>query len=106
MEEFQNSLDEVVKCIKESKEYKNCIDLKKKMDTNEDIKRIVKEIKIKQKEYIKTNDLNIKNRLDELEKELDSIPIYHIYLSNLEKVNEMINYVKDELNEYFDLLLN
>lgn len=99
-------LDEVVSVIKNSKEYKTCIDLKKQMDDNEDINSLVKKIKILQKKYIRTNDKDIKSELDSLEKELNEIPIYHIYMDNLEKVNEMINYVKDELNDYFDLLLN
>lgn len=99
-------LDEVVKVIKDSKEYKTCIDLKKQMESNEDINSLVKKIKILQKKYIRTNDKSIKLELDNLEKELNEIPIYHIYIENLEKVNDMINYVKDELNNYFDLLLN
>ena len=99
-------LDEVVKVIKDSKEYKTCIDLKKQMESNEDINSLVKKIKVLQKKYIRTNDKDIKLELDNLEKELNEIPIYHIYMENLEKVNDMINYVKDELNNYFDLLLN
>ena len=76
------------------------------MDSNEDIKSLVRNIKSLQKKYINTNNINIKKELDMLEKQLEEIPIYHIYLQNLEKVNEMINYTKDELNNYFDLLLN
>ena len=106
MEEFYNNLDIVVSTIKDSKEYKKCIKLKKEMDSNEEITSIVKEIKKLQKKYINTNDSNIKKELDELENKLEEIPIYHIYLENLEKVNYMINYVKDELNDYFDKLLN
>lgn len=99
-------LDEVVNTIKNSKEYKTCIDLKKQMNSNEDINELVKKIKTLQKKYIRTNDKDIKLELDSLEKELNEIPIYHIYLDNLDKVNQMIDYVKDELNNYFDLLLN
>ena len=106
MEELNKSLDEVVNSIKESKEYKKCIELKNKMDSNDEINLLVKEIKLKQKKYIKSNDLNIKKELDILEEKLNNIPIYHIYLENLEVVNNMINYVKDELNDYFDKLLN
>jgi len=106
MEELNKSLDEVVDCIKNSKEYKKCIELKKQMDTNSEVNSLVKEIKIKQKKYIKSNDSNILKELNELEERLNNIPIYHIYLENLEIVNNMINYVKDELNDYFYNLLN
>lgn len=106
MEELSRSLDEVVDCIKNSKEYKKCLELKEKMNTNDEINSLVKEIKIKQKKYIKNNDSNILEELKLLEDRLNNIPIYHIYLENLEIVNTMINYVKDELNDYFYNLLN
>ena len=106
MEELNNNIDDVVNTIKNSKEYKKCIELKKQMDSNEEITHLVKEIKIKQKKYIRNNDSNILNELKELENRLNEIPIYHIYLENLEIVNNMISYVKDELNDYFYLLLN
>lgn len=106
MEELNRNLDEVVNCIKNSKEYKKCIELKEKMDSNDEINSLVKEIKLKQKKYIRSNDSNILEELKLLEDKLNNIPIYHIYLENLEEVNNMINYVKDELNDYFDKLLN
>jgi len=89
-------LDEVVNTIKNSKEYKTCIELKSKMDSNEDINSLVKEIKKLQKKYINTNDSNIKMKLDELENRLNEIPIYHIYLDNLENTSTM--YIVDENN--------
>ncbi len=106
MEKLNKSIDEVVLCIKNSKEYRKCILLKEKMKDNHEINSLVKEIKLKQKKYIKTNDSNILSELNELEERLNCIPIYHVYTENLEKVNYYINYVKDELNEYFDNLLN
>lgn len=106
MDELNKSLDEVVDSIKNSKEYQKCIELKKQMDSNEEVNSLVKEIKLKQKKYIRSNDPNILSELSELEDRLNNIPIYHVYLENLEKVNDMINYVKDELNDYFDGLLN
>lgn len=106
MEKLNKSLDEVVDCIKNSKEYKKCIKLKEQMKSNDEINSLVKEIKLKQKKYIRSNDSNILSELKELEERLNCIPIYHIYTENLEKVNNMINYVRDELNDYFDKLLN
>ena len=106
MEKLNSRIDEVVDCIKESKEYKKCLELKEKMKSNDEINSLVKEIKLKQKKYIKTNDSNILSELNELEERLNCVPIYHVYTENLEKVNYMINYVKDELNDYFDKLLN
>ena len=85
-------LDEVVNTIKNSKEYKTVIELKEKMNSNEDINSLVKKIKILQKKYIRTNDKNIKLELDSLEKKLNEIPIYHIYMENLEN-GEKLYYI-------------
>ena len=106
MEEVTKALGEVVSCIKESKEYQNCITLKKQMDENEEIKELVKKVKEYQKKYIRNQDENIKKELDILEKQLEEIPLYTVYLQNLEVINEKIEYVKDSLNDYFDQLLN
>ena len=106
MEELNNSLDEVIDYIKNTKEYKMCITLKEQMSDNEKLNNIIKRIKSLQKQYIRTNDSKIKDELTLLEKELNEIPVYVIYNQNLDRVNEMINYVKERLNSYFDQLLN
>ena len=107
MEKLFNKLDEVIECITDSLEYKNCISYKEQMTNNEEITELVKKLKILQKKYVKSNyDSKIKEELDEVTTRLNSIPIYNMYLSNLEKVNYKIEYVKDSLNDYFYNLLN
>lgn len=107
MEKLYKALDEVISCIEESEEYKMCLSLKEKMSTNEEIVSLVEEVKRLQKLYVKKEyDNNIKKELDEVYKKLNEIPIYNIYLNNLEKVNEKIEFVKDNLNDYFYRLLN
>ena len=99
---MNKELDELVSYIKNTSSYKNCISIKKKMDKNEEICSLIDEIKSLQKKYVKSNyDDSIKEELDKLESRLNSIPIYVEYNNNLEKVNEMIELVKDELNDYF-----
>ncbi len=107
MEELYKALDEVINSITESDEYKTCIELKDRMSKNINITDKINKIKKLQKEYVKSNyDFNIKIKLDELNNELISIPIYKIYMDNLEKVNEKIDYLKDSLNDYFYKLFN
>ncbi len=104
---MNKALNDVVDYIKDSNEYKTCLDLKKKMSDNEEVNALVRQVKLLQQKYIKSNyNKEIKKELDEINKRLDDIPIYVIYKQNLEKVNNMINTVKDELNNYFDDLLN
>lgn len=107
MENLYKKLDDVILCIKESNEYKNVIDIKKKMDSNEELKKKINDIKLLQKKYVKCNyDSSVKKDLDKLNDELLEVPIYRIYLENLSVVNEKIEYVKDSLNDYFYNLFN
>lgn len=107
MEKLYKKLDDVILCIKESNEYKNVIDIKKKMDSNEELKKKINDIKLLQKKYVKSNyDSSVKKDLDKLNDELLEVPIYRIYLDNLSVVNEKIEYVKDSLNDYFYNLFN
>ena len=107
MEKFYKALYDVVNCIKESDEYKLCLSIKEDMKDNEEISKLIEDIKSCQKEYVKSNyDESIKVRLDELNEKLLSIPIYSVYNDNLKIVNEKIDYVKDTLNDYFYNLLN
>ncbi len=107
MEKLYKSLNEVIDCIKESPEYKECIKIKEQMDSNEELVELINKVKELQKKYIRSNyDSNIKKELDKYESKLKEIPIYNIYLTKLEEVNKKIDYVKDSLNDYFDQLLN
>ncbi len=107
MENFYNNLDDLITYIKNTNEYKKCIELKDKMSSNSNINGLIEEIKLLQKKYIKSNyDENIKKELDNKNIELNDIPIYISYCDNLEKVNQMISYVNDELTDYFYKILN
>ena len=107
MEKLYKAVDDVVNYIKLSDEYKNCVSLKDKMSKNQELTLLIEKIKKVQKEHVKSNyDKNIKQELDKLNNKLEEIPVYNIYLENLKKVNLMIDYVRDELNDYFYKLFN
>ena len=103
---LSNSIDDLVDYIINTKEYKDCIKYKKEMENDKDIIDKVNNIKRLLKEYVRSNDSSIKEKLDLLENELNDIDLYIKYNQNLEVVNQMINYVKEELNDYFYNLLN
>jgi len=103
---LNKELDEVINTIINSDDYKSCIQLKEKMSTNKEICELVDKIKVLQKKYVRENGEEVLEELKLLEERLNEIPIYVIYMQHLEKVNEMINYVKDELNDYFYKVLN
>ena len=107
MENFYNNLEELIDYIKNTIEYKKCLELKGRMSSNSDINSLIENIKNLQKKYIKSNyDSDIKLELDKLNDELNNIPLYITYSENLEKVNQMISYVNDELTDYFYKIFN
>lgn len=113
MEKLMNNdlnvlLDNIIKVVKESKEYKNCLLLKAKMNDNEELLALIDEVKKKQKQYVKSSfqDDSLKKELENLEEELNRVPLYLEYNQNLEVVNQMINRVNEELNDYFNNKFN
>lgn len=99
-------LNKIIDYITNSSEYKKCISLKDKMSNNSKLMDKINKVKVLQKKYIKSNDLSIKKELDLLIEDLNNEPLYYNYMNNLEKVNEMISFVNDELNDYFYKIIN
>lgn len=106
MEKLLNKkLEEVIAVIKDSEDYKECINLKEKMKKNRELMRLIDTLKTLQKEYVK-NGCQDKEKLEEVENKLYEIPIYVTYMEHLKNVNFMISYVEDDLNDYFYQLFN
>lgn len=107
MENLDSSINELINVITNSKEYKIVVELKEKMNTNDELMKLIRDVKILQKKYIKSNyDVAIKQELEDKKSKLNEIPIYFIYTENLRIVNEMISVITDELNTYFSNKLN
>lgn len=104
--QLNQAIKEVVNCITESSEYEECLKIKEKMKNNSEINELISRIKSLQKKYVRYQDEDIKVELEKLEERLNEIPIYATYKQNLDVVNQKINYVNDELNDYFYKLLN
>ena len=45
MEEVYKALKEVIECITNSKEYRDCISIKKKMEKNQELIKLIEDIK-------------------------------------------------------------
>ena len=103
---MDKALNDVIDCIKNSPEYIECIELKKKMDSNEEITKLIKDIKVLQKKLLRTDSIEVQEELDSKINRLNEIPLYSIYNQKLNVVNEKISYVNDELNDYFYKVLN
>ena len=104
---MEEKLNNLVEYITNTFEYRECIRLKEMMKSNEEISSLVEEVKSLQKKYVRSlEDENVKIELDSVLDKLNNIPIYCDYLKYLDKVNHMISYVNDEMNDYFYKLLN
>lgn len=104
---LNKAMDELITYLLQHPDYQACLELKEKMEQSGEILSLIDDIKITQKKYVQSNyDEVFKIKLDELEKRLYLIPIYVLYMQHLERVNEMIEFVKDEMNQYFYQLLN
>ncbi|MBQ6539142.1 MAG: YlbF family regulator [Bacilli bacterium] len=99
-------LNKIIEYITSTDSYKNTVKLKEQMSENTELTDLIEEVKSLQKEYIKTNSTDIKKKLDEKTSKLEEYPIYNSYNKYLEEVNHMISYVNDELNDYFDKVIN
>lgn len=105
-ENIEEKMNDIVSCIKNSHEYKKCLEIKKQMTQSEELNQLIKDIKNLQQKYIKTNEDLIKQELDNKQKRLEQIPIYCEYNRYLEKVNEKLEFIKETFNDYFYQKLN
>ena len=68
---------------------------------------LIEEVKSLQKKYIKNSyDEKVKEELNKKINKLNKDNDYLTYNYYLEKVNEMIDLVKNELNDYFENMTN
>ncbi|MDO5393551.1 MAG: YlbF family regulator [Mycoplasmatota bacterium] len=101
-----SAVGEIVSSITGSEEFKECIRLKEKMDKSDEIKELVAKVKKLQKQLIKTADPEIREELEKVQERLDSIPLYDSYKKKLALVNQQIELIKDDLNDYFYRVVN
>lgn len=102
---LNKAVEEVISVIQKSDDYQKCLELKEKMRQNKELMQLIENIKEAQKKYIK-NGSQDKKEIQVLEEKLSNYPIYVLYQQHLEKINSMISYVQDDLNEFFTQLLN
>ena len=102
--EIDNKVDEIINYIKNTDSYKNYLKAKEILDSKEDIKNKIKEIKLYQKQIVngignkKELENKIKDNLDYLENDIT----YISYKNYLDEVNNMLNIFENKINNYFD----
>ena len=102
--EIENKVDEIINYIKNTDSYKNYLKAKEILDSKEDIKNKIKEIKLYQKQIVngignkKELENKIKDNLDYLENDIT----YISYKNYLDEVNNMLNIFENKINNYFN----
>ena len=105
--EEKDKLDEIVKYITESSDYKKMIKYKEKVSENKELLDLINEVKTHQKKYIRSKkEENIKKELDSKISLLEKYDEFVIYNYYLDKVNTNLELVKEKINNYFDKLFN
>lgn len=107
-EEILDKALELVKEIKNDKEYREYVTLRNEIKSNKEIIKRIENIKTLQKQYIKSACLDdeIKAKLDKELSELEDIPLYKEYLLKEKKINNILISIKEGINSSFDNILN
>lgn len=90
---IEKCLDDITNYIINSYEYKKCIELKKIINNDNNISNLLKKLKKS-------------NNKDEIIKELKKYDIYNEYNKYLDIINSKIDYLKYELDNYFNNICN
>lgn len=107
-EEIKNKAQKLVDAIKEDKNYKEYMYLRKELKDDEDIMIKIEQIKKLQKEYVKKAyiDKDIELKLEKLNKELEQEKLYKDYLDKEKEINNILININEGLNVMFNNILN
>lgn len=106
--EIEAKAKELVLAIKDDKIYKEYMELREKLRSNETLMNKINEIKKLQKEYVKSAylDKEVECNFKKLNEELKKNSLYKDYLAKEEKINTILININEGLNLVFDDILN
>lgn len=102
--EILNKFEILLSSIKQSPDYQRYLVLKKKLNSNNDIKMMIQNVKTLQKEIVKKEyhslpTIEEEQKINKILTELDKIPLYKEYTYVVSDLNYLINYVKEEIEK-------
>ena len=104
----KDKIEELFQTIEESNEYKSYLNIKNILDRNEEVKKLVNEIKRLQQKSVKleyNNDPKYKEvdaYIDEKVSKLNSIPIYKEYLNRMNELNDILSESSSNIEKYIN----
>ena len=102
--EINDKVDEIIKCIEESSEYQKYLMLKEQINSNKELKMLINEVRVLQKDSI--HHVKDISELDKKTDELNNHPLYREYINTLDNINNTFNIIENSLNNYFYQKLN
>lgn len=94
-------VDEIINYIENTNNYKKYLLIKEKMSNDLEINNLLDEIRHLQKLLANNYNLEIKEKINKKNKELENIPLYREYLNTLNEINNIFNIIENDLNKYF-----
>lgn len=104
MDNILSKVEELKQLIIDSKEYKNYQASSNKLDNNNEIKEIISEIKLKQKEIINKEAKGIDKEKEEFEVQnlFRKLSLFDEYIENAKILNKIISDIQKRFEEYFN----
>jgi cell fate (sporulation/competence/biofilm development) regulator YmcA (YheA/YmcA/DUF963 family) len=107
MNNYLSDIEDLKNDILNTNEYKDYKKYDELLSNNSEIKSLIKEITILQKESerLGNKDINIDIKLEDLYDKLHSYDDYNKYIESSKKLNELISNIQNNFEEYFNSLI-
>jgi len=105
MNNIQDKIDELFNELEKSKLYKDYVSVKRQLENDEEIMKLISEIKRYQKILANNKDMSVEEKIRKLYYKLESYPIYQSYLIIKENLNEELFMIKEIFEKYFQDIL-
>lgn len=105
---INNTIEDLFKTIEESDEYKKYLKIKNVLNSDEEIMKLIEEIKDLQKKSVRleyNNDSSYKNIDKEIKMKVDilnSKPVYKEYLNRMEILNDILSESSNNIEKYIN----
>ena len=97
--EILDKVDEIIKEIENSEDYKKYLKLKEEINKNKNLVLLINEVRQLNKDF--THKLVKKGELDKKTNELNNHPLYREYLNIISEINNNFAIIETRINSYF-----